>query len=122
MHPQAFRRKVNARPAQENALIQLHSIERVPVGRIDGAAVSAGLIVGLGVVAAASGPTHRRVRVQGLLVLGIVKFSAPQRGDVRVAKKLMDRYAASDDPLEAAAAKAARELTREDFRRIGTQY
>jgi len=40
------------------------------LSRIDGAAVSAGLILGLGLVAAASGPGQRRPRVGGLLVAG----------------------------------------------------
>jgi hypothetical protein len=38
------------------------------LSRIDGAAVSAGLILGLGVVAAVSGPADRRRRIRGLLV------------------------------------------------------
>jgi hypothetical protein len=38
------------------------------LSRIDGAAVSAGLILGLGVVAAVSGPADRRPRIRGLLV------------------------------------------------------
>ncbi len=38
------------------------------LSRIDGAAVSAGLILGLGVVAAVSGPADRRARIWGLLV------------------------------------------------------
>jgi hypothetical protein len=38
------------------------------LSRIDGAAVSAGLILGLGVVAAVSGPDDRRTRIRGLLV------------------------------------------------------
>ena len=38
------------------------------LSRIDGAAVSAGLILGLGVVAAVSGPNDRRRRIWGLLV------------------------------------------------------
>ncbi len=38
------------------------------LSRIDGAAVSAGLILGLGVVAAVSGPADRRARITGLVV------------------------------------------------------
>ncbi|HYN56291.1 MAG TPA: glycosyltransferase family 39 protein [Motilibacterales bacterium] len=37
------------------------------LSRIDGAAVSAGLILGLGVVAAVSAPEHRRTRIWGLI-------------------------------------------------------
>jgi hypothetical protein len=37
------------------------------LSRIDGAAVSAGLILGLGVVAAVSGPSERRARIAGLV-------------------------------------------------------
>ena len=64
----------------------------------------------------------RSCRVQGLLVLGIVKFAVSGRGDLRYAGKLMDRFAASRDPLEAGAAKAAKDLTREQYRALGTNY
>ena len=40
------------------------------LSRIDGAAVSAGLILGLGLVAAVSGPSQRRARVGGMLAAG----------------------------------------------------
>ncbi len=54
-------------------------------------------------------------RVQATLALGLVKFSAGRRGDRKYANKLIERFVNSDDPLIAAAAKAAQGFTREDF-------
>jgi len=58
-------------------------------------------------------------RVQAILLLGVLKFTAPGRGDTRVRKDLIARYLDSDDPLEAAAAKAADAFTEEDFSVVG---
>lgn len=52
-------------------------------------------------------------RVQGILTLGIVKFVATEEGDRKYAEKLIDQYVGSKDPLEAAAAAAAKAFTRE---------
>ena len=42
--------------------------------------------------------------------------------DLEYAIKLMDRFAAEGDPLEAAAATAAKELTEQQYRFLGSQY
>ena len=64
----------------------------------------------------------RAWRVQGLLALGIVKFSAQRSGDRRYARKLMEAYVEGDDrdALEAAAALAAKNLTKTEFNTLGT--
>lgn len=63
----------------------------------------------------------RAWRVEAIATLGVVKFIAPGRGDKRYAKKLIDRYLSSSDPLEAAAAKAANDLTIEQYRTLGSR-
>ena len=55
-------------------------------------------------------------------MLGIVRFRAESKDDLRHANKLLDRYAASGEALEAAAAKAAKDLTVEQYRTLGTTY
>ena len=58
-------------------------------------------------------------RVQALLALGVVRFThADHRGDMKRTRELLDQYAASSNPLEAAAAKAAKNMTEEDFNDI----
>jgi len=63
----------------------------------------------------------RAFRVQGLLALGIVKFTARTRGDERRAGDLIKDYSESSDPYEAAAAKAAGAMTRIEFNQLGTK-
>ena len=64
----------------------------------------------------------RAWRVQAILSLGILKYRAEdRRGDMRMLGKLIDRFSSSSDPFEAAAAKAVKDLTREEFRRLGTK-
>jgi len=65
----------------------------------------------------------RAWRVQALLSLGILKFRAQdRRGDVRMIDKLLGRFAGSSDPFEAAAARAAKNLTREEFHGLGAKF
>ena len=64
----------------------------------------------------------RAWRVQGLLGLGLIKFTAAgSRSDKRKIKKLVAKYSAGDDPYLAAAANAARDFTREEFNVIGSK-
>jgi hypothetical protein len=58
-------------------------------------------------------------RIQGLLALGIVRFTAASGGDVRCAQTLIAEHVDSAERLEAAAARAARDLTAAEFRRLG---
>jgi hypothetical protein len=60
----------------------------------------------------------RAWRIQALLDLGRVRFGSSNRGDIKHAEELLAQYANDPDPLIAAAAKAARELTVEEFRAI----
>ncbi len=65
----------------------------------------------------------RTWRVQAILSLGIVKFRhEDRRGDMRQMNKLLERFSSSSDPFEAAAAKAVKNLTREEFRSLGTKF
>ncbi|MBI5725137.1 MAG: hypothetical protein HZA50_14350 [Planctomycetes bacterium] len=58
--------------------------------------------------------------VESLLILGNIKFSAAERGDIRYANKLMDEFINDKDPLKAAAAKAAKNLTLDEYKSSGT--
>lgn len=57
-------------------------------------------------------------RVQAILVLGIIKYAAERPVDIEHSRKLLDRLVGDPDPLIAAAAKAAKDLTIEGFRTI----
>ncbi|MBL7133005.1 MAG: hypothetical protein ISS78_02800 [Phycisphaerae bacterium] len=64
----------------------------------------------------------RTWRVQGLLTLGLIRFTAMgSRGDKRRLERLVAKYSGGDDPYLAAAAKAARDFTSEEFNVIGTK-
>lgn len=58
----------------------------------------------------------RAWRVQGLLTLGLLKFTVTSRGDVKNVNDLIAKYSSSDDPLQAAAATAAGAMTREQLK------
>jgi len=61
-------------------------------------------------------------RVQGLLGLGLIKFTAVGSwGAKRKRDKLVAKYSAGDDPYLGAAANAARDFTREEFNVIGSK-
>lgn len=60
----------------------------------------------------------RTFRLAATLRLGIAKFNPGHSGNLRAINKTLDRAIASDDPLIAKAAKAAKALTKEEFRRI----
>jgi len=64
----------------------------------------------------------RAWRVQGLMALGMLKFKAESRGDTRKVDELLNRYSNSSDPFEQAAARAAKALTLEEFRQLGTKF
>lgn len=64
----------------------------------------------------------RAFRVQGLLFLGRLRYEvAGSRGDMRYTSKLIDRYAGGKDEYEAAAAKAARAMTKEQWQNLSTR-
>jgi len=63
----------------------------------------------------------RAWRVQAILALGVLRFTAQTRGDDRYTAKLIEQFKASSDPLEAAAAKTADEMTDVDFNLVGTR-
>lgn len=64
----------------------------------------------------------RAWRVQGLLTLGLIRFTAMgSRGDTRRIEQLMKKYSGGNDPYLAAAVKAAQNFTKEDFNQIGTK-
>jgi hypothetical protein len=58
--------------------------------------------------------------VEAIAMLGVVKYVAPGRGDQRHARNLIEGYSNSDDPIIAAAAKAADTLTVEQLRLLGS--
>ncbi len=58
----------------------------------------------------------RAWRVQAILWLGILKYMyANKSGDMKQIDKLIDEYLDSSDPMEAAAAKAAKNLTKKEY-------
>jgi hypothetical protein len=64
----------------------------------------------------AANHADRAIRVEAIVVLGIIRHGQIGRGDQRTVRKLIDKYLESSDELEAAAAKAAHEMTQEDLR------
>ena len=58
----------------------------------------------------------RAVRVEAIVVLGVVRHGQIKRGDQRIVRKLINQKLTSSDEIEAAAAKAANEMTQEDLR------
>ena len=69
----------------------------------------------------AANDEDRAWRVEGILTLGIVKYAAADRGDKRQVRKLTRKFLASDDPLEAAAAKAVDGFTIEQYRLLSSR-
>ena len=61
-------------------------------------------------------------RVQAVIALGAVKHHATERGDIKKTGDLIQHFLASEDPLLAAAAKAANDLTPEQFRQSGNNF
>jgi hypothetical protein len=60
-------------------------------------------------------------RVEGLLLCGVIRYTHPTHaGNQRVDKELVDKYAADPNPYVRAAAMAARELTPEGWKQVGT--
>ena len=60
-------------------------------------------------------------RMQAILLLGVIKLTTTG-GDASYALRLIDRYEASDDPILAAAARAARAYSRDDLKGHATRY
>lgn len=64
----------------------------------------------------------RAWRVQAILWLGVLRHThSNHRGDMKYIDKLIEKYLDSSDPLEVAAAKAARDMTDADFNQISTR-
>jgi hypothetical protein len=68
----------------------------------------------------------RAWRVQMIFAMGflntISQESDVSRGDARLIRQLLDKYAAGEDRYEAAAAAAARSLTMEQARQLGNKW
>lgn len=62
----------------------------------------------------------RAWRVEAIATLGLLRYTTSRRGDRRYVDQLLARFRAGGDPLEAAAAEAAANLTREQFRALGS--
>jgi hypothetical protein len=60
-------------------------------------------------------------QLQSILRLGMYKYNSPLAGDRRAAIRLIREFVKSDDPAIQAAAIAARDLTVEDFHRLGAE-
>jgi hypothetical protein len=58
----------------------------------------------------------RMWRVEAILKVGRLKYNAARRGDQLAAMREPAKWAADPDPVVAAAARAARDLTVEDYR------
>jgi len=70
----------------------------------------------------AENENDRSWKVQAIIALGAVKFRMTGRGDLKKARKLIERFLRSDDPIVAAAAKAAHELEEKEFLHSGTDF
>jgi len=73
------------------------------------------------VFAFASESSERMWRVEAVLSMGRMRFNigAGRRADQLASRRLLDEYAADPDPAVAAAAQQARDLTIEEYRKIG---
>ena len=61
----------------------------------------------------------RAFRVQAILFLGRLRFEVSgRRDDMRYTDKLLDKYIDSSDPFEEAAARAARDFTEDDWKKL----
>ena len=63
----------------------------------------------------------RAWRVQAVLALGLIKFSAGEGGDQDYIKELLEDLVDDEDPIVSAAAKAAKNLTAAEYRKIGVR-
>lgn len=67
----------------------------------------------------------RAWRVQAILYLGVLNYAIKvdriSRGDARMTTKYIEKFINSADEYEAAAAKAARDITEADFRMLGSR-
>jgi len=63
----------------------------------------------------------RAWRVQAVLAMGMLRYTADKRGDKKYNTKLLEELARDKDPLLAAAAKAAGKLTEPEFNVLGTR-
>ena len=61
----------------------------------------------------------RAWRVQAVMSMAVLKFSARRTADRRINKRLITKYMSSDDPIIAAAAKSARYLKKSQFNTLG---
>ena len=59
-------------------------------------------------------------QLESILRLGMYRFNSPLAGDRRAANRMIREFAKSEDLAIRSAAMAARDLTVEDFRRLGT--
>jgi hypothetical protein len=58
-------------------------------------------------------------RIRCIAMLGLIKYTASHsRGDSNAVEQYIGRFLNSSDPYEAAAAKAAKDLTKEQFRQL----
>jgi len=62
----------------------------------------------------------RAWRVQAILCMGILRYTASNPSDTQRNNEMIEKYLNSSDPLEAAAAKAAKELSKADFNQLAT--
>ncbi len=60
-------------------------------------------------------------QLESILRLGMYKYNSPLAGDRRAALRAIREFAKSEDPAIQSAAIAARDLTVEDYRRLGTE-
>jgi len=63
----------------------------------------------------------RAWRVQAILTLGLIKFSAAEEGDQDYIQELLEELVDDEDPIVAAAAKAAKNLKIEEYRLVGVR-
>lgn len=64
----------------------------------------------------------RCCRVQAILNLGRLRFLCTKEVDLEYIDELIKKYSNSEDPLEAAAAKAAAKMTKDDMKKRGYRF
>jgi molecular chaperone GrpE (heat shock protein) len=64
----------------------------------------------------------RAWRVQAILAMGLIRFTHTSKANTARNNKLIERFLNSKDPLEKAAAQAAKAYTETDFIEAGTTW
>ncbi|MBT3200592.1 MAG: hypothetical protein HN350_11820 [Phycisphaerales bacterium] len=70
----------------------------------------------------ANNDKDRMWRVQSILAMGLLKFSHKSKGNIKYNNEMIEKFLQSSDPLEKAAAEAAKAYTQLEYKHAGTTW